>query len=90
MVDINVRLDNKTEDGWIFEVEVIEGGSQTRHEVALNKEDYKRLVGDKSPEELIKKSFEFLLLHEPKESILSKFNLMDIAKYFPEFEEKIK
>jgi len=42
------------------------------------------------PEELVKKSFEFLLAREPKESILREFNLREIAKYFPEYESEIK
>ena len=42
------------------------------------------------PEELIRKSFEFLLEHEPKESILSRFDLTVISRYFPEYEGEIK
>lgn len=41
-------------------------------------------------EELIKKSFEFLLKRESKQSILSRFNLRVIGNYFPDFEEEIK
>jgi len=41
-------------------------------------------------EELIRKSFEFLLEREPKESIFSKFNLQIINNYFPEYEKRIK
>jgi hypothetical protein len=42
------------------------------------------------PEELIQKSFQFLLEREPKESILSRFDLSVISRYFPEFEREIK
>jgi len=38
----------------------------------------------------IKKSFEFLLEREPKESILPRFNLRVINQYFPEFKEEIR
>ena len=40
--------------------------------------------------DLIKKSFEFLLERESKESILRKFNLKVINQYFPEYEQEIK
>jgi len=47
-------------------------------------------AGKITKEELIKKSFEFLLEREPKESILSRFRLQLINRYFPEFEKVIK
>ncbi len=45
--------------------------------------------GQLTPEELVRKSFEFLLEREPKESILREFNLNVISKYFPEYEKEI-
>ena len=47
----------------------------------------RKVVG---PEELIRKSFEFLLEREPKESILSRFDLSVISRYFPEYEREIR
>ena len=41
-------------------------------------------------EDLIQSSFEFLLEREPKESILRKFDLPVIARYFPEYERAIR
>lgn len=38
---------------------------------------------------LIRKSFKFLLDREPKEAILSKFELRDIAQYFPDYEHSV-
>ena len=35
-------------------------------------------------------AFEFLLEREPKEFILSRFDLPVIGRYFPEFEREIK
>jgi hypothetical protein len=59
--------------------------------VTLRAEQHKKLSGGKaSPEDLIKLSFEFLLEREPKESILSRFELPVIARYFPEYEREIK
>ena len=77
-------------DGW-FRVRVIEGASQSSHRVTLKPQDYIRLAGGLvEPTELVRRSFEFLLEHEPKESILAQFDLTEIGRYFPEFEGEIK
>ncbi|MFL6431310.1 MAG: hypothetical protein ACJ71X_07630 [Nitrososphaeraceae archaeon] len=41
------------------------------------------------PEEFVKKSFEFLLERENKDSILRQFDINQINDYFPEFEKEI-
>jgi hypothetical protein len=74
-----------------FQVVVVEGTSRSKHQVTLKEGDYARLSGGKiQPEELIAKSFEFLLEHEPKESILPRFDLLEIARYFPGFERHVR
>ncbi len=74
-----------------FRVRVIEGGSESTHQVTLDPKDHARLAGAAAKsEELIRKSFEFLLEREPKESILSRFDLSVISRYFPEYEKEIK
>jgi hypothetical protein len=74
-----------------FRVRVVEGGSETAHRVTLKPGDYERLAkGKVEPEELVRRSFEFLLENEPKESILSRFDLSLIGRYFPQFEREIK
>lgn len=76
---------------YIFEVIVDENGGQTKHRVSLNKADYHRLTkGDVKPEVLVIKAFEFLLEHEPKESILSEFDFTVISRYFPNFIKEIE
>jgi hypothetical protein len=42
------------------------------------------------PEDFVKKSFEFLLKREDKDSILKEFNIKQISEYFPEYEAEIK
>ena len=80
----------KTADGE-FGVRVVEGRSATSHRVTLKAADYDRLTGGKvKPEELIRRSFEFLLEHESKESILSRFDLTVISRYFPSYEREIR
>jgi hypothetical protein len=74
-----------------FRVRVVEAGSESVHQITLDPKDLARLAGvTLEPEELIGKSFEFLLEREPKESILSRFDLSVISRYFPEYERDIK
>ncbi len=64
--------------------------STTFHTVNADPEYVERLTGGKaSTEELIRKSFEFLLEREPNTSILRSFDLPVIGRYFPEFEDTI-
>ena len=77
--------------GETFRVRIVEGKSESVHTVTLKAHDYQRLAGGKAnAQELIRKSFEFLLEHEPKESILSQFDLPVIGRYFPQYEREIK
>jgi len=74
-----------------FRVRVIEGRSESMHRVRLGEDDYRRLSGGKiEAGELIRRSFEFLLAREPKETILPEFDLAVIARYFPEYERELK
>ena len=79
---------------WSYLVEVIESdgsGSQTRHKVNMDKEYYEKISnGIIGPEDFVKKSFEFLLKREDKDSILKEFNIKQISEYFPEYETEIK
>ena len=84
---IEVKRKNEQE----FIVIVNEGGIKTGHAVILDDDYYQKLTGGKiTKEELIKKSFAFLLERESKESILSRFDLKVIKRYFPEYEKEIK
>ena len=69
----------------------VDRNTRTTHVVTIRPTDYERLTGRKSPpEELIRKSFQFLLEREPNTNILREFDLMTIQRYFPEYEEEIK
>ena len=72
-----------------FKVVVREGQGETRHAVMLAAADFSRLGKGAKPEHLIEAAFAFLLEREPKESILSRFDLSVIARYFPEFEREL-
>lgn len=74
-----------------FQVLVTEGQSSTSHRVTLKSTDYQRLAaGAIEPGEVVRRSFEFLLENEPKESILARFDLTVIGRYFPNFEREIR
>lgn len=65
-------------------------GSGTTHEVSLSRETFERLHRrEESPEAFVTRCFEFLLAREPKESILSTFDIDVIETYFPDFEALI-
>ena len=80
----------EAESGWEFNVLLSEDGSETKHSVSMTKDYYESLDTKKTPEDVVKKSFEFLLEREPKESILSNFDITLISKYFPEYDNVIK
>ncbi|HEX6262815.1 MAG TPA: hypothetical protein VF097_08225 [Actinomycetota bacterium] len=77
--------------GDAFFVRVDDGSTQTTHTVTVSDEDFERLgSGYGSREDFVSACFAFLLEHEPKESILSTFDLSVIPRYFPEFEGEIR
>ncbi len=68
----------------------VTANTTTVHTVTLKNDYYQKLTGGKVPhEKLIEKSFEFLLERESNTSILSRFDLQVIARYFSEFEDRI-
>ncbi len=74
-----------------FDVEVREGRGSSRHTVTMDDATCARLAGASgaTAEELVHAVFEFLLEREPKESILSRFDVTVVSRYFPEFEREI-
>jgi hypothetical protein len=88
-VAVKIDVEKRAEAG-TFLVVVTEGRSRSSHEVVLDDAYYRKLTGGRiTPEELLRRSFEFLLEREPKESILRTFRLPIIARYFPEYEQEI-
>ena len=74
----------------VYRVTVEESGSQTAHHVTVTADDIKRYAPGVSAEQLLEASFRFLLEREPKESILSRFDLPVIERYFPDYPVKIR
>jgi hypothetical protein len=73
-----------------FEVVVREGGGESRHFVTMTSDVFARLTkGACTPERCLEAAFRFLLDREPKESILPRFDISAISRYFPEFEHEL-
>jgi hypothetical protein len=83
-----IKIEKKDENTFLVEVDQ---DGLTKHEVTVDPNYYKKLTKDRrlTTEDLIKKSFEFLLERESNQSILKKFNLEVIQQYFPEYESEI-
>ena len=78
-------------DAGNYRVTVDDGGRRTQYHVSVESSYRDRLVGEKiAAEQLVAKSFEFLLEREPKESILREFDLRIISRYFPEYEKEMR
>jgi hypothetical protein len=77
--------------GWRCRVAVTEGGTSSTHDVRVATADVASLdPGAADPVDLVRRSFEFLLAREPKESILRAFDLPVIGRYFPGYEAEIR
>jgi hypothetical protein len=79
-----------TGDGPSYRVEVRDGAVGTVHDVEVPADVAERLGWDPARrDELVQASFEFLLEREPATSILRRFDLEVVGRYFPEFPAEI-
>jgi hypothetical protein len=77
-------------DPLTFDVVIQEAGNETRHQVTMSVGDYDRLTkGSCPPKHCVEAAFRFLLDREPKEAILSRFDVGVISRYFPDFETRL-
>ena len=83
-------IDIKQINDSLFEV-TVDDRSTTKHKVTISDDYYQQLTSGKiSKEELLNQSFEFLLKRESNTMIMSRFDLPDISRYFPEYENEIR
>jgi hypothetical protein len=73
-----------------FRVTVVDGDGQTVHDVTATPADIARYAPGVDAERLLTASFEFMLQREPKESILRRFDLPLIERYFPDYPVTIR
>jgi hypothetical protein len=76
-------------EGAVYGVTVDDGRGTTTHAVTVWPSDVQRYAPGAMPEELLEASFRFLLEREPKESILRRFDVPVIERYFPEYPKVI-
>jgi len=74
-----------------FAVEVRDSRGSSRHTVTADPALVARLVAGRrvSDERFVEAVFEFLLERESKDSILPRFDVSVVSRYFPEFEGEI-
>ena len=83
-----IQIENKSGDHWLV---TVTSGTTTQHVVRVTDADVRRFGGaGTTPEQLLEASFRFLLEREPNSSILSRFELPLISRYFPEYEREIR
>jgi hypothetical protein len=79
-----------SDHGFAFEVVVRESGGESRHHVTMDRATYERLgAGCHTPQQCLDAAFRFLLDREPKESIMDRFDITVISRYFPDFERQL-
>jgi hypothetical protein len=92
MIEIDVHC-AETAVGWQCTVTVGDGRGTSRHEVTVSTaqaDDLAAAHDQTGVERLVEETFDFLLEREPKESILTAFDIDVVSRYFPEYEHEIR
>lgn len=84
-IEVKVR---STDAGWTADVTVL-ATPRTRHTVRLSRAEYER-YGRGDVEDLVRRTFAFLLAREPNTSVLADFTLSTVEHYFPEFAREFR
>ena len=89
---VQVRAERKGQL-WTCAVIVLTEGHENQYEVTVSAADLERWgSGDDAAavEDLVSRSFDFLLVREPPGSILRRFDLSVIQRYFPEYDRMFR
>ena len=89
---VTVRADSVGAN-WVCQVSVDDREERTKHVVTVKPADLARWAAGSEQndvEDLVARSFEFLLEREPPSSILATFDLSVIQRYFPEYDSAFK
>ena len=85
---MTISIKKQTEDVFVV---TVEGNATTTHTVTVTDQSLTDLTDDKvTKEQLLEFSFNFLLDREPNTSILSKFDINVISKYFSDYRDEVK
>jgi hypothetical protein len=92
MTAIDVLCAGSRAAGWRCSVILRDGRRDlSTHQVRVGAPDLDRLApAATDPTDLVTRSFGFLLERESPASILRSFDLLEIARYFPEYERTIR
>jgi hypothetical protein len=87
-----VTVDTTPEaSGWRCTVRVTQDGGASGHVVRVRPEDLERYGRPgETPEQLVARTFDFLLAREPAGQILRSFEVADVTRYFPEFDSEMR
>lgn len=85
-----VRCEPADEGCWHCTVTVGDDPGATTHEVTVDRETLADLAPAATPEELVRASFAFLLEREPRESIMRRFELPIIGRFFADYPDEIR
>lgn len=89
---VTVRAERAGET-WVCDVSIDHRGERTEHVVTVTPADLARWAGGSDQlavEDLVSRSFDFLLEREPPSAILGTFDLSVIQRYFPEYDSAFK
>ena len=84
MATVDVTVTQETA-GWTAHVRVADR-TTTTHRVRVTHAEHERFGGG-DVQELVRRSFDFLLAREPNTSVLREFSLATIERYFPEYRD---
>ena len=85
---MTISIKKQTEDVFVV---TVAGNATTTHTVTVTDQSLTDLTDDKvTKEQLLEFSFNFLLDREPNTSILSKFDINVISKYFSDYRDEVK
>ena len=88
MSDIAISVTPNAADTLTFDVVVRDARGESRHRVTMQADEAKRWADlAAEPSRCVEAAMMFLIDREPKESILSAFDMRVIRRYFPEVDQ---
>ena len=88
MSDVAISITPNTAHRLSFDVAIRDKRGESRHRVTMQADEAERWAKlGAEPLRCVEAAMRFLLDREPKESILSAFDMRVIRRYFPEFDD---
>ncbi len=87
-----IEIGTETERGthWAYDVTVYADGRAHRYDVTMSFQDYDLWCrGRTAPSRVVEAAFEYLLDREPPDTILARFDLSTIRRYFPTVDKEL-